>query len=424
MALGVLSRLFGRRRLPQELRYEDARHVLEGHQRQAKRELAGRADAPPEALYYLACDDDLKVRSLVAANPATPIHADELLRSDADVEVREELARKIARLMPDMPKDERTSVQQRTVALLEKLSEDELPRVRAIVAREIARCPNISRQVAMRLTQDAEIAVCGPMLQYSPLLSDEDLIEIIATTQVQGATEAIAKRANLSADVSDAVVTTLDVSAVAQLLANPSATIREETLDKVISQAAGVEAWHRPLVMRTELSLRAVRRIATFVSRSLIEEIAQRHGLDEETSNWLKAEVKATIDSAPEHRNPPVARDAIRDAYEAGKLGDELVTEAATMSQKPSVVMALSLLAGVPIARIEEVIAAQSGRGITALSWKAGLSMRTALAIQTYVAHVPKGNLVLPREGIDYPMDETEMEWHLQYFNIDTKAAR
>lgn len=423
MALGVLSRLFSRRKLPPELRYEDARHVLEGHQRAAKRELAGRIDAPPEALYYLACDDDLKVRSLVAANPSAPIQADELLHSDVDAEVREELARKIARLMPDMPVAERSALQQRMVMLLEKLANDELPRVRAIVAREIARCPTVSKTLAKRLAQDAELAVCKPVLQYSPLLSDEDLIEIIATSRVHGAAEAIAKRENLSARVSDAVVATLDVSAVAQLLVNPSATIRDETLDRIISQAAGIEAWHRPLVMRTELSLRAVRRIATFVSRSLIGEMARRHTLDEETENWLKVEVQATIEAAPEHRDPPAARDAIRDAYMAGKLGDEIVAEAATMSQKPSVVMALSLLAGVPIIRVEEVIAAQSGRGIAALSWKAGLSMRTALAIQNFIAHVPKDNVVLPREGIDYPMDEREMRWHLQYFGIEDETA-
>jgi hypothetical protein len=45
--------------------------------------------------------------------------------------------------------------------------------------------------------------------------------------------------------------------------------------------------------------------------------------------------------------------------------------------------------------------------------------MRTALAIQTYVVRVPKANLVLPREGIAYPMDEDEMRWHLQYFGIE-----
>ena len=44
MAFGLLSRLFGRRKLPAELRYEDARQVLESHHLAVKRELAGREE--------------------------------------------------------------------------------------------------------------------------------------------------------------------------------------------------------------------------------------------------------------------------------------------------------------------------------------------------------------------------------------------
>ena len=221
MAFALFSRLFGWRKLPAELRYEDARQVLESHQLAVKRELAGREDAPAEALYYLACDDDAGVRGLVAANPSTPIQANELLRTDADTEVREELARKIARLMPDMPEGELTVLQQRTVTLLERLAEDELPRVRAVIARELASCRTIPKRLALRLARDAELIVCGSILQYSPLLADEDLIEIVATTRVRGAIEAIASREGLSADVADAVVASLDIPAVAALLANP-----------------------------------------------------------------------------------------------------------------------------------------------------------------------------------------------------------
>jgi len=424
MAFGLLSRLFARRKLPAELRYEDARRVLESHHLAVKRELAGRDDAPPEALYYLACDDDLEVRSLVAGNPAAPMQANELLRTDVDGEVREELARKIGRLMPDLPSGELTTLQRRAVELLERLAEDELSRVRAIVAREVAHCPTIPRSLALRLARDVEIAVCGPMLQYSPLLSDEDLIEIVATTRVHGAVEAIAKRDGLGGDLTAAVAATLDVSAVAQLLANEKAEIREETLNKVIAQAAGIEVWHRPLVMRADLSVRAMRRIATFVSRSLIDELGRRHDLDDDTALWLKARAQASIEADDAGSEKPLTVEAMRDAHKEGRLGDEMVTGAATLAHRQPVVTALSLLAGVPAHMVETVIDSRSGRGISALCWKAGLSMRTALAVQTHIAHVPTGNLVLPREGIDYPLKENEIRWHLQYFGIDAGSAR
>lgn len=423
MASGFLARLFGRKRLPAELRYDDARRVLESHQSEMKRELAAREDAPPEALYYLACDDDPDVRGLVAANRSSPIQADELLQDDTSAEVRGELARKIARLMPDIPKNERTAMQERAIALLEKLATDELPRVRMIVATEIAGCPTVPLALARRLARDAEIAVCGPILEYSPLLSDEDLIEIIATSEAEGAAAAVARRACVSTSVSDAVVSSRDETAIGELLENKGARIREDTMERVIARAPGFKTWHKPLVVRPELSMRAMRRIATFVSRALVDELRRTHDLDKETADWLKTRAQTRIEQGEEEAEA-APREDIREAYAAGRLGDELVVEAATTSQRASVLLALSLLAGVPAESIEQVISAQSGRGIAALCWKGGLSMRTALAIQTYVAHVPQANMVLPREGIAYPMTDDEMRWHLQYFGVDPERAR
>ncbi len=53
---------------------------------------------------------------------------------------------------------------------------------------------------------------------------------------MQAVLTAIAKRRPLSAHVSDAVVSSLDIPAVSALLANPDAAIRERTLDAIIDQ--------------------------------------------------------------------------------------------------------------------------------------------------------------------------------------------
>jgi uncharacterized protein (DUF2336 family) len=419
MPFDSLKRLLTRKRLPSELRYEDARGVLEKQSLAAKRELAARADAPPETLYYLAGDKDTKVRTLVAANRATPIQADEILQGDEEGEVRAELARKIGRIVPDMAEHERRDMRDRVMAMLEKLAHDELARVRQIVAEEIKSCPSIPKRLALRLARDAEIAVCGPMLEYSPLLSEEDLLEIVATTRVQGALEAVARRRNLGGELPDAIVATLDIPAIAQLIANPTSRIREETLDRIIREAASIEAWHLPLVMRPALSLRAIRRIAVFVSRALVEELGRRHELDEETSSYLKARAQARIETQAAAPTPDAIVSGIKKAYAAGELGDELVAKAASLQQKGAVVQALALLARVTEETVTRIIEVKSGKGITALCWRAKLAMRTALAIQIFIANVPVDARILPRGGIDYPMEDSELVWHLAYFGIE-----
>ncbi|MES1989380.1 MAG: DUF2336 domain-containing protein [Pseudomonadota bacterium] len=420
MGFNWFKRLLTSEVLPERLRYEDARAALESRSLEVKRELASRRDAPPETLYYLASDPDVSVRSLVAANPATPISANEGLSLDLAGDVRAELARKISRIVPDMKSNELSQTRDRVILLLERLAKDEVTRVRQIVAEEIKSCPNVPKRLAVELARDAELVVCAPVLEYSPLLSDDDLIEIVATTRVQGALEAIARRRCVDGSLADAIVATLDIPAIAHLLTNPNAEIREDTLDRIISEAAAIEAWHLPLVMRPAISLRAVRRIAIFVSRALIDELVQKTDLDDETLVLLKSRAQMRIEKDADRATPTpgAAIVNIRKAFNAGLLNDDLVAKAASLQHKAAVILSLSLMTGVAQPIVTRVLEAKSGKGIAALCWHAGLAMRTALAIEMFVANVPAETRVLPRGGTDYPMDEDEMRWHLNYFGI------
>lgn len=53
---------------------------------------------------------------------------------------------------------------------------------------------------------------------------------------------------------------------------------------------------------------------------------------------------------------------------------------------------------------------------MTALCWKAALSMRMALALQKHQARISSAYIVKARNGVDYPMTEEEMQWFVEYF--------
>lgn len=406
---------------PEKMTYEQARAALESHARNARRFLAGRPDVEPEILYYLAADESVDVRKLVAANPATPQQANKLLCGDGDDEVRCELARKIARLVPGLSSEELVRTRELAIEVMERLARDSFPRVRAILAEEIKSAQNIPAHIVKQLSQDLELMVCAPVLEYSPLLSDEDLVEIIAGARVEGSLAAIARRQKLKEPVADAIVATLDVSAIAALLANPSAQVREDTLDRVIEHAAVIEAWHQPIVMRADLSVRAVRRIAGFVSASLLQLLGERSNLDDETSKYLNKRVKDRLEqegisetvSAEEK-----AQTAVRDALANGKLNDDFVLSAADKGERATVACALAALAGVPRQTVDRVLISQSGKAITALVWRAKLAMRVAVKVQSGVAHLPNSKMVMARNGVDFPLSQEEMGWHLSYFGI------
>lgn len=402
--------------------YEEARAALETHAHNARRLLAGRPDVEPEILYYLASDDAIEVRRLVAANPSTPQQANKMLASDGDDEVRCELARKIARLLPGLDANEAARARELAIEVMERLAKDSLPRVRAILAEEIKSSPHVPAHIVKQLAQDLELVVCAPVLEYSPLLSDEDLVEIIAGACVEGRLSAIARRSSVSAPVTDAIVATLDVSAIASLLANPNAQIREETLDSVLENAAQVEAWHQPVVMRADLSLRAVRRIAGFVSAALLRMLSERSGLDEETATHLQKRVRERLEGEAVSEDASSidakAQAAVEDAQKQNKLDDEFVMAAAEAGDRRLVAYALAALAKVGKPTVDRVLVSQSGKAITALVWRANLPMRVSVKVQSAVAHLSNSKMVMAREGIHFPLSQEEMSWHLNYFGI------
>jgi uncharacterized protein (DUF2336 family) len=402
--------------LPERLKPEEVVRLLEEERRAAQDALAGRTDAAPEVLFYIAREGSAAARRTVAANPSAPAQANRLLADDKDNDVRAELARKIGRLMPNLPPDASEKVRALTLDTLERLARDQLPRVRAIVAEEVKLLNCVPKRLVKMLARDVE-SVSAPILEYSPLLSDADLMEIISTAEAHCALVAIAKRRPLSISVSEAIAEAMHEPAISALLANASAEIRQQTLEKIVDHASRIKDWHLPLVLRNDLSQRAIRRLAGFVAASLVERLASRHGLDDETRDFLSKQMRTRLDtSADDHVDPAAAE--VAKLVKRGDLNDHCLEAAAEAGRREFIVAALSRLAKVTGDTVRRILDAGTAKPLTALVWRAGLSMRTAFKIQTFVMRLPAGELLPARGGVGFPLSESEMRWHLDYFGV------
>ena len=232
------------------LTYEQARALAASGDRSVREQLARRADLPPEILYYLAEDDTASVRRAVANNASAPHQTHTLLAQDSDSNVRCDLATKISRVLPDLSAEEQGKVRQSAHDALRALARDQIVAVRQALAEALKDVAGAPPDVIKALARDAESAVAMPVLQYSPVLSDEDLIEIIRSGPAAGGLNAIARRSKVGEGVSDAISAANDASAIADLLGNKGAQIREETLDRLIDQSAEVTLWQAPLATR------------------------------------------------------------------------------------------------------------------------------------------------------------------------------
>ena len=414
------------------LTYREARELARADDAGVRRRLAARADIAPEILYYLADDKDATVRRAIAVNPAAPRQADLLLVRDPDDAVRLDLARKIGRLAPDLPANGQDQLYKLTVEALGILARDSLVRVRAVIAEELKAVDSIPADIVIRLAHDVEIAVAGPVLEFSPLLGDDVLLEIINSDRVRGALSAISRRSGLAASVSDAIVATDDEHAIASLLSNPSAQIREETLDELISRAPGRDSWHRPLVQRPNLAPWAVGRIARVVSHSLLTTLARTQGLTEAQTRALADRVAARLSDddggagtdgldldeaspeAPEPADP--AQTEARSMLENGVIDLGRLRALIAAGDQSTLSCLLGMMAEIDTITVKRILRSGNAKGVMALAWRAGLDAEIGLLLQAEAAGIEAEALIHPDKDSGFPLSESDLDWRLQLF--------
>jgi uncharacterized protein (DUF2336 family) len=351
----------------------------------------------PEILYYMADDPDPEVRSRVAANPSTPTQADGKLANDEDASVRSSLARKVATRAPELgPRDSHLHAAQ-TLALLEKLARDQLPVVRQVVAEVLKSESRIPPHIVHALARDIDLVVAAPVLEFSPVLADADLLDILANSPIPGAMSAVSRRRGLGAEVVEMVAKSDDTDALVELLNNPTAQMREDTLDYLVERAHGLPPLHAPLVRRPQLSKRSACRLATFVADSLLDQLASRKDFDAETLGVLRHAVRARLEK------DYAAHDALRDS-EAAQLEQEVANARILHDKKPItedlirrsldyehwvfVKACLIVRSGISTLAVREILRSERPDAVLSLCWKAGLGSDTAVLVQRHLAGI------------------------------------
>ena len=406
------------------LSYEEAKNLARHGDAEARNVLAARKDIEPEILVFLAGDSSADVRRTIAANQATPRQADLVLAKDADEEVRTGLAEKIAKVAPGLTASEKDQVRKAAHETLEVLARDQLTRVRQILAEALKDVADAPPEIIKGLALDEELVVSGPVLEFSPVLTDDDLLEIIEKGPAKGGLGTIARRSRVTENVADALADTDDDEAIADLLSNPSAQLREETLDNLINRAESVDLWHAPLAGRPSLPKGAAVRLANFLADNLLDVLKQRQDLDAETLEAVKSVVHRRLGDDAQEGNGVDQDFLLSEApigvaerlYKAGRLDLKVIDRALNANDYGFVLAALVVRADQPESVVKEIVATHSVKGIVALAWKAKLSMKLSVLMQQRMARIAPTEVLKPAEGNDFPLDDEDMNWQLEFF--------
>lgn len=333
-----------------------------------------------------------------------------------DIELRLQMGQRIARLLPELAHSKHSLLLDHTARLLKSIAQDQSMRVRAMLAEELATLPEAPPELIRQLAHDKSTQVACPILEYSPLLTDHELLELLSVSPVPGVAEAIARRSHVSESVSDAIVNTAQPGAIGMLLENEGAHIGKKSLATIIEMAPQHEIWHESLAHRPELTQKTVARISGFLSQELLMRLEQNQPIARYTKQDARAAVQHRLTSWTEEQMRQAERKA-QSLHRAGRLDDETIDTAIHQPDEPFVTASLVLRTMMTRQKVQKILRSGSASAITALAWEAALPMRSATALQMKIGQVHHTKLLHARGGTDYPLPNEEMQTYLELFS-------
>ena len=245
-------------------------------------------------------------------------------------------------------------------------------RVRLALAQNLKENPGVPHDVALTLARDVE-SVALPVLRFSEVLTDEDLIEIV---RGQGVAKqvAIASRPSVTEAVASALVDTGNEDVVTELVANEGAVISEETLQKVVTDFGDREPVQDAMVHRPKLPLTVSERLVTMVSENMKEELAKRHELpgDLATDLILQSRERAVLSLSGGSGDDDLKK-LVGQLRENGRLTPSIVLRSLCMGDLNFFEAAVAELAGVTLANARQLIQDSGTLGLQAIYEQTGL---------------------------------------------------
>lgn len=167
---------------------------------------------------------------------------------------------------------------QRAVAekIFRALLKDTEVEIRKTLSEAIKNSKDIPHDVVMELAKDVnEVSI--PVLEFSEVLTDVDLIQIIESTEDITKQQGIGRRKTVSERVSDALVETRNESVVGTLLKNIGANVSDDSYKKIVKEFATKESLLEAMLQREKIPVSIIETITNTVSKELYNKLAAKH---------------------------------------------------------------------------------------------------------------------------------------------------
>jgi uncharacterized protein (DUF2336 family) len=248
-------------------------------------------------------------------------------------------------------------------------------RVRKALAKNLAQTPLVPHDVAATLARDVD-EVALPVLEFSEVLNDEDLVDIIGDNADSVEKQrAIASRAYVSEIVSATLVDIGHEDVMVDLMSNQGAEISEVSLQKVVNDFGDNERIQKPMIERNHLPITIAERLVTLVSERMRSQLISRGHIPEGIVNAVmtQSQESATIGLLGDGVEDRDVELLVEHLYTNNRLTSGLILRALCMGDVSFFEAALAKRAGVSLINTRILIHDSGPFGLEAIYNKAKL---------------------------------------------------
>ncbi|MEO6395789.1 MAG: DUF2336 domain-containing protein [Devosia sp.] len=268
-----------------------------------------------------------------------------VLNGDANIVERDQLFRNMAQLysyVSDRCDDEQVAQYDEVLCQLAELVEVE---ARSHVAKLLAPLERAPGNVVVKLAND-HIDVAAPLLEFSNVLSDDDLIEI-ASKQSEAHRVAIAGRVMVPERVGEAIVEHGGSPSVTRLVKNSNAELGRDTIEKLVAFARKDESLAADLRGRNDIDWKTLRTEIAEAGEKVLESIGgAAKPLDPVTAGKVNAVVYNRMRNRAGFSSQEwkVAYNQVKALYDRKQLDDRALTRFARFGYGHHTAAALTVM--------------------------------------------------------------------------------
>jgi uncharacterized protein (DUF2336 family) len=287
---------------------------------------------------------------------------------------RAEATRSLARawLISNLSEDDRAAAEGALLMLLDDAS----PLVRQAMAEVFAGSADAPAAIVQALSLD-QPSVALPILEYSPLLLDADLVDLVATGNSETQC-AIARRMNLPASVCAAVAEVGSPAAALELIENPQAVLAPFSWDRIVERHGHLAAIRESMLALDDLPPATRLALIAKLSGTLAQFVVARRWLSSDRAERIVGEAcdRSAINLATRARGDEMGQ-LVGHLRETRQLTAGLILRALLSGNLELFDRALVELSGLPSNRVAALLYDRGGASLDALLTRAGLPSST-----------------------------------------------